>query len=82
MIADVVTYTNAKIAKIRQEHLSAGTLNKYPYLKDVIPEEIHALFGMTRLYHHQHSNPIYKAVVSQNRFEFLLRIVQFDNVED
>ena len=96
MIADVVTSTNAKIAKIRQEHPSAGTSNKYPYLKDVIPEEIHALFGMmytravlkqnllsvTRLYQHQHSNPIYKAVVSQNRFEFLLRIVQFDNVED
>ena len=99
MIADFVTYTNAKIAKIRQEHLSAGTSNKYPYLKDlkdVIPEEIHALFGMmytravlkqnllsvTRLYQHQHSNPIYKAVVSQNRFEFLLRIVQLDNVED
>ena len=61
MIADVVTYTNAKIAKIRQEHPSAGTSNKYPYLKDlkdVIPEEIHALFGMMYT----------RAVLKQNAF--------------
>lgn len=96
MVADVVTYTNAKVSNIRQNHPRALQSNKYPYLKDTTQDEIHAFFGLMyvrgvlkynllrvdRLYQHQHSNPIFKATMSQNRFELLLRIIQFDDVND
>ena len=68
---------------------------KYPHIKETTPDEVRSFFGLMyiravlrqnllsvkRVYQHQYSNPLFKATMSQNRFEFLLSILQFDEVE-
>lgn len=96
MVESIVNNTNRKIQSIIDSHPSANDSNKYQYLKTTTPEEIHAFFGMlylravlkqnlmsvNRLYQHQHSNPLFTATMSQNRFEFLFRVLQFDDARD
>lgn len=95
MISDVVEYTNQKVTAILQDHPEWQS-SKYPYIKVTDSEEIHAFFGhmyiravlrqnllsVKRLYQHRHSNPIFKAILSENRFVFLCSIIQFDNIQD
>ena len=80
MVEKVVIFMNIKTALILELHPNARDSNKYLYLKPT-SEEIHALFGMmyvravlkqnlmsvNRMYQHQYSNPIFKAVMSQKR---------------
>lgn len=96
MILDVSNFTNTKINKILDEHPRWRESGKYPYVKETTPDEVRAFFGLMyiravlrqnflsvkRVYQHQYSNPLFKVTMSQNRFEFLISILQFDQVEN
>ena len=48
------------------------------YIRAVLRQN---LVSVKRIYQHQYSNPLFKATMSQNRFEFLISILHFDEVE-
>ena len=95
MIRDVSGYTNVKINNILVEHPQWTDSCKYPHIKETTPDEVRSFFGLMyiravlrqnllsvkRVYQHQYSNPLFKATMSQNRFEFLISILQFDEAE-
>ena len=95
MIRDVSEYTNVKINNILVENPQWTYSCKYPHIKVTTPDEVRSFFGLIyicvvlrqnllsvkRVYQHQYSNPLFKETMSQNRFEFLTRILQFDEVE-
>lgn len=89
-------YTNTKIDAFMDAHPKWKDSNKYPYTKHLTEEEAVAFFAtmyvravsgqnllsVKKLYQHKHALHIYKAFSSQNRYEFLISIMQFDDVED
>ena len=95
MIRDVSEYTNVKINNILVEHPQWTDSCKYPHIKETTPDEIRSFFGLMyiravlhqnllsikRVYQHQYSNPLFRATMSQNRFEFLISILQVDKVQ-
>ena len=97
MINGIVQYTNSKIDSVIADHPQwESNIKRYSYLKHTDPLEIRAWIGLLytravlrqnlisvkRLYQHQHANPIFKSIMSENRFVFLTGLIQFDDTED
>ena len=88
---------NQKIAKIVAEHPHWQRSRKYTstYTKPTDAVEIRALFGLMytravtrqnlvsvkQLFQHIYANPVFKSIMSKNRFVFLMGIIQFDDLE-
>ena len=97
MINRIVRFMNQKIAKIVAEHPHWQRSRKYTstYTKPTDAVEIPALFGLMytravtrqnlvsvkQLFQHIYANPVFKSIMSKNRFVFLMGIIQFDDLE-
>ena len=93
MIALIVRHTNEKIRRIVADFGIKESMDKYPYLKDTCYEEIMAFLGLLYfrgalgqnhigipfLFNPIMGHHVYSAVMSQNRFSFLLRCISFDD---
>ena len=93
MINDITDLTNAKIQLFTEQNPTWNDSDKYLYVKSITSEEIRALLGLVftrgdmkknlrnihKLYFQKFSNPIYKATMGINRFNFLVRCMQFDD---
>ena len=93
MIGLIVRHTNQKIRRVVADFGIKESMDKYPHLKDTCYEEIMALLGLlyfrgalgqnhigtSFLFNPVMGHHVYSAVMSQNRFTFLLRCISFDD---
>ena len=93
MLTLIVRYTNTKIQEFINAHPNVRESSKYSHCKETDIIEIRALIGLIylrgalhltflhvkRLFQQRSSNTIFMTTMSQNRFAFLLGMIEFDD---